>query len=102
MVYDARDWPNLGQLREVPAVRLNNPENTGFVPARLNIYNAHKSAITRQFAIEYNALFGAIRPTLERHDLPIPMGENSTRFRRRVLEHAGDWDPRNLTQDADF
>ncbi len=76
VVYDAEVLPNPGQLREALAVLIGDPENTGCVQAHLNIYNVEHNAITRQFAIEYNALFGAILPTLGRFGLPITAGRN--------------------------
>jgi cellulose synthase/poly-beta-1,6-N-acetylglucosamine synthase-like glycosyltransferase len=102
VVYDAEDLPNPGQLREALAVLISDPENTGCVQARLNIYNAEQNAITRQFAIEYNALFGAILPMLGRFGLPIPLGGTSNHFPRRTLERAGGWDAHNVTEDADL
>lgn len=102
VVYDAEDLPNPGQLREALAVLVTTSETTGCVQARLNIYNADRSAISRQFAIEYNALFGAVLPTLDRLGLPIPLGGTSNHFPRRVLEQVGGWDPYNVTEDADL
>jgi cellulose synthase/poly-beta-1,6-N-acetylglucosamine synthase-like glycosyltransferase len=58
--------------------------------------------LTRQFTIEYSALFDAILPALERLRLPVPLGGTSNHFRRRALEAAGAWDPYNVTEDADL
>ena len=102
VVYDAEDLPNPGQLREALAVLVSNSETTGCVQARLNVYNADSNAITRQFALEYSALFGAVLPTLDRLGLPIPLGGTSNHFPRRVLEQVGGWDPYNVTEDADL
>ena len=102
VVYDAEDLPNPGQLREALAVLVSNSETTGCVKARLNVYNADSNAITRQFALEYSALFGAVLPTLDRLGLPIPLGGTSNHFPRRVLEQVGGWDPYNVTEDADL
>lgn len=57
---------------------------------------------TRQFSIEYGALFRAILPVLERFGLPVPLGGTSNHFPRRVLDRAGGWDAFNVTEDADL
>jgi glycosyltransferase XagB len=58
--------------------------------------------LTRQFAIEYSALFDATLPALQRLKLPVPLGGTSNHFPRKVLEDAGRWDPFNVTEDADL
>ncbi len=60
VVSDAEDLPHPNQLRGAVAVLLADPDRTGCVQARLNIYNNNRSLLTRLFTIEYNALFGAI------------------------------------------
>jgi cellulose synthase/poly-beta-1,6-N-acetylglucosamine synthase-like glycosyltransferase len=57
---------------------------------------------TRQFTIEYSALFDAMLPALERLALPVPLGGTSNHFRRATLEAVGGWDPYNVTEDADL
>ena len=58
--------------------------------------------LTRQFTIEYTALFDCLLPTLERFDLPVPLGGTSNHFPRAVLDAVGGWDPHNVTEDADL
>ena len=41
---------------------------------------------TRQFTIEYTALFDCILPALERLQLPVPLGGTSNHFPRAVLD----------------
>ncbi len=66
VVYDAEDWPDLAQLRRAIVVFRATSKRLGCLQAQLNIYNSNASWLTRQFTIEYTALFGYILPTLER------------------------------------
>lgn len=100
-VYDAEDMPPPEQLRQAAAMLLSD-DRIGCVQARLNIYNPTESWFTRQFTIEYSALFDAILPALERMRLPIPLGGTSNHFRRAALDGVGGWDPYNVTEDADL
>jgi glycosyltransferase XagB len=102
VVYDAEDRPEPDQLRAALAKFRGAPEPLACVQARLNIYNADENWFTRQFAIEYSALFDAILPMLATYRLPIPLGGTSNHFPRSVLEHLGGWDPYNVTEDADL
>jgi glycosyltransferase XagB len=77
------------------------PETACF-QASLKIYNDNASWLTRQFSLEYLALFDWILPALRRHGLPIPLGGTSNHFRREALLAAGAWDPFNVTEDADL
>jgi cellulose synthase/poly-beta-1,6-N-acetylglucosamine synthase-like glycosyltransferase len=101
VVYDAEDVPDGDQLRRALA-RLRVSPELGCVQARLNVYNAGESWLTRQFAIEYTALFDCLLPALERLRLPVPLGGTSNHFPRKVLEEVGGWDPYNVTEDADL
>ncbi len=101
-IYDAEDHPEPDQLRRALAVFKARADTVGCVQARLGIDNAHRNWLTRQFAIEYAALFDAILPLLERTGLPVPLGGTSNHFPRRLLEHVGAWDPYNVTEDADL
>ncbi|MCV0367836.1 glycosyltransferase [Filomicrobium sp.] len=102
VVYDAEDMPEPDQLRRaLKAFRSAGPE-LGCVQACLNTYNPEETFFTRQFTIEYTALFDAIVPTLARLDLPVPLGGTSNHFPRRILETSGGWDPFNVTEDADL
>ena len=102
VVYDAEDCPDPQQIRGALALLRSNAGKIGCVQAQLNIYNPHDSWLTRQFAIEYTALFDCLLPALERLKLPVPLGGTSNHFPRRVLEKAGGWDPYNVTEDADL
>jgi cellulose synthase/poly-beta-1,6-N-acetylglucosamine synthase-like glycosyltransferase len=102
VVFDAEDLPDPDQLRRALEVLQSNPGRIGCVQARLEIYNPGKSFFTRQFTIEYSALFCAILPALERLGIPVPLGGTSNHFPREVVEHAGGWDAFNVTEDADL
>lgn len=102
VVYDAEDEPEPDQLRRAVAAFRHGPPNLGCLQGQLKIYNAGRNWFTRQFAIEYAALFGLILPAYERFGLPITLGGTSNHFPRSVLTAAGAWDPYNVTEDADL
>ena len=101
VVYDAEDLPDPDQLRRASARLLADP-GIGCLQARLHILNDRENWLTRQFAIEYAALFDATLPALQRLGLPLPLGGTSNHFPRRVLDEVGAWDPFNVTEDADL
>ncbi len=41
-------------------------------------------------------------PTLVKFELPTPLGGTSNHFRRDFLDSVGNWDPHNVTEDADL
>ena len=88
----ARPGRCFGWLR--PGSAACRPSSTSTIPAQL--------VLTRQFTIEYSALFDAILPALERLRLPVPLGGTSNHFPRAALVEAGAWDPYNVTEDADL
>jgi cellulose synthase/poly-beta-1,6-N-acetylglucosamine synthase-like glycosyltransferase len=102
VVYDAEDRPERDQLRRALDTFRRNPPALGCVQAQLNIHNARDSWFSRQFTIEYSALFDAILPALARLGLPVPLGGTSNHFPREILVAAGGWDPFNVTEDADL
>jgi cellulose synthase/poly-beta-1,6-N-acetylglucosamine synthase-like glycosyltransferase len=102
VVYDAEDEPDRDQLRRASAAFRRGGDRIGCLQARLAIYDAERSWLCRQFAIEYAALFGLILPALDRCRLPIPLGGTSNHFPRHVLEAVGGWDSFNVTEDADL
>jgi cellulose synthase/poly-beta-1,6-N-acetylglucosamine synthase-like glycosyltransferase len=102
VVYDAEDVPEPDQLRLAVAALKAGGTRIGCLQAQLNIYNSDASWFTRQFTVEYTALFDCILPTLERLQLPVPLGGTSNHFPRAVLDAVGGWDPYNVTEDADL
>ena len=108
VIYDAEDRPEPDQLRRALAA-FRTAADTGSgtqqlacVQACLNIYNARQSWLTRQFTVEYSALFDSVLPTLQRLRMPMPLGGTSNHFPRRVLAELRGWDPYNVTEDADL
>ena len=101
-IFDAEDIPDPQQLRCAASAFAIGADDLACVQARLNIYNPSESAFTRQFAIEYAALFEAVLPALDRLGLPLPLGGTSNHFRRSHLVAVGAWDPFNVTEDADL
>ncbi len=102
VVYDAEDRPEPGQLHKALAAFQAGPPNLACVQARLTVYNAAENWLTKQFAIEYAALFSGMLPTLQRLGLPIPLGGTSNHFRHTALKWLGAWDAFNVTEDADL
>jgi cellulose synthase/poly-beta-1,6-N-acetylglucosamine synthase-like glycosyltransferase len=80
VVYDAEDVPEPDQLRLAVAALKAGGARMGCLQAQLNIYNSDASWFTRQFTVEYTALFDGILPTLERLQLPVPLGGTSNHF----------------------
>lgn len=102
VVYDAEDQPEPDQLRRAVRAFRAGPGAPGCLQARLNVYNPAESWLTRQFTVEYTALFDAILPTLALYRLPVMLGGTSNHFPRQVLEEVHGWDPFNVTEDADL
>ncbi len=102
VVFDAEDRPEPDQLH-LAAVRFRRSgPKLACLQARLNVDNAFSSFFTRQFTLEYAALFDGLLPTLERIGWPIPLGGTSNHFRTAHLRAVGGWDPYNVTEDADL
>ena len=102
VIYDAEDLPEPDQLRKAVAAFHAGPPNLACLQARLNYFNARENWLTRQFAIEYAALFDGYLPTFEQLGLPIPLGGTSNHFRMPALKWLGAWDAYNVTEDADL
>jgi cellulose synthase/poly-beta-1,6-N-acetylglucosamine synthase-like glycosyltransferase len=83
VIYDAEDRPERDQLRKAIAAFRQGPPNLACLQAKLNLYNADDNWLTRQFTIEYGALFDGLLPALERLRLPIPLGGTSNHFPSR-------------------
>jgi len=102
VIYDAEDRPERDQLRRAFHAFHIGPPHLATVQARLNIYNPGDSWLTRQFTLEYSALFDGLLPVLDRLELPIPLGGTSNHFRVSALKWLMAWDPFNVTEDADL
>lgn len=102
VVFDAEDVPEPDQLRQAIAMFRSSAKDTICLQGRLNIHNARESWLTRQFALEYSALFDITLPGLAWLGLPVPLGGTSNHFPRKVLDQWLGWDPFNVTEDADL
>ncbi|MFD0916890.1 glycosyltransferase [Pseudahrensia aquimaris] len=102
VIYDAEDRPEPNQLRAAWSAFREGGDDLVCLQAPLIIHNHRTSWLPRLFAIEYSALFDGLLPALARLKLPLPLGGTSNHFRRAALEHAGGWDPYNVTKDADL
>lgn len=103
VVFDGEDRPEVGQARLAAAALAADPR-LAVVQARLGCDHAGPGApiVTRLWAMEYQALFGAILPLLSRLGLPFLLGGTSNWFRAEALRQAGGWDAHNVTEDADL
>ena len=102
VIYDAEDRPNPLQLKEAALRMLEGGLELACLQGRLCIDNGASSFLSRQFAVEYAALFDGFLPYLASNRFPVPLGGTSNHFRTKVLKEAGGWDPFNVTEDADL
>ncbi len=102
VIYDAEDRPHPLQLREAHQRFSREGPGLGCLQAPLSIHNGGDNWLTAMFAIEYETLFRGVLPVLEQFGGPLPLGGTSNHFRTRVLRQAGEWDPWNVTEDADL
>jgi len=101
-VYDAEDRPEPLQLRKAVAMFLSAPRDVICLQARLNYYNWHERLLSKFFAIEYANLFDVMLPGLQALRIPIPLGGTSSHIHLKRLSELGEWDPYNVTEDADL
>jgi cellulose synthase/poly-beta-1,6-N-acetylglucosamine synthase-like glycosyltransferase len=101
-IFDADDLPEPQQLKKAAYGFKTLPENVICQQARLNYYNADQNLLTRFFSLEYTILFDFLLFGLQRLGIPIPLGGTSNHIMRRQLEELGEWDPYNVTEDADL
>nr|WP_319483625.1 glycosyltransferase [uncultured Cohaesibacter sp.] len=102
VIYDAEDRPDPQQLKIAALTMMQGDPSLACLQARLAIDNARSNFLTRQFAIEYAALFDGLLPFLAFDRLVVPLGGTSNHFRTHVLKQIGGWDPYNVTEDADL
>jgi len=100
-IYDAEDIPAPSQLKSAILAFEQDPA-LGAVQAPLDYINANQNWLTRQFALEYAALFHVWIPFLVAAALPFPLGGTSNHMRRSALDDVGGWDAFNVTEDADL
>jgi len=100
-IYDAEDSPHPKQLKIAAKTFLHN-QTLGAIQAPLDYGNADYNWLTRQFALEYCALFHVWIPFLASANLPFPLGGTSNHVRRTSLDYTQGWDAYNVTEDADL
>jgi glycosyltransferase XagB len=101
-IFDGEDIPGRLQLKQAALALLQGPPELACVQAKLALYNCNENWLTRQFAMEYAVLFGALVPVISRACLPVLLGGTSNHFRVAALNKVGGWDPYNVTEDADL
>lgn len=101
-IYDAEDKPDPEQLKRVLQRFRTAAADVVCVQCRLNYYNRNHNLLTRLFSLEYTAWFDYMLPALESLDLPIPLGGTSNHIALKRLLELGEWDPYNVTEDADL
>ena len=101
-VFDADDRPEPLQLKKAVHAFRALPKDVACLQARLNYYNAGDNLLTRFFALEYSMLFDVLLNGLERIGIPIPLGGTSNHIALERLRALGEWDPYNVTEDADL
>ena len=100
-IYDAEDIPAPDQLKA--AIRAFKADETlGALQAPLDYANANTNWLTRQFGLEYAALFHVWIPFLSIMNFPYPLGGTSNHMRRTALDEIQGWDSHNVTEDADL
>lgn len=102
VVYDAEDVPHPAQLLEAWRMFQSSDDNLACLQAPLHIKNSNSNMLTRLFAFEYAALFRGLLLYLARKNLHFPLGGTSNHFRVSALTRVCDWDPFNVTEDADL
>jgi cellulose synthase/poly-beta-1,6-N-acetylglucosamine synthase-like glycosyltransferase len=101
-IFDADDRPERTQLKKAVAAFQTLPKDVVCLQARLNYYNANDNLLTRFFSLEYTILFHFMLYGLERLGIPIPLGGTSNHIDLARLKELGEWDPYNVTEDADL
>lgn len=101
-IYDAEDQPEPMQLQKAVAAFAAAPPDIICLQARLNYYNWRENVLTKCFAIEYAVLFDQLLKGMEALKLPIPLGGTSNHIHLKRLRELHDWDPYNVTEDADL
>lgn len=101
-IYDAEDRPEPGQLKAALSLFARSGPEVACLQARLNYYNRRENLLTRLFSMEYALWFDAMLPGLERLGLPIPLGGTSNHVKTAALRDTAEWDPFNVTEDADL
>jgi glycosyltransferase XagB len=101
-VFDADDCPDPQQLKKAVYTFRHSTPDVACLQARLNYYNFNDNWLTRFFSLEYTILFHFMLYGLQRLGIPIPLGGTSNHIALAKLKKLGEWDPYNVTEDADL
>ncbi|MGE0753827.1 MAG: glycosyltransferase [Alphaproteobacteria bacterium] len=101
-IFDADDRPDPLQLKKAVAAFASLSPDVVCLQARLNYFNANDNMLTRFFSLEYSILFHFMLYGLQRLGMPIPLGGTSNHISLARLKELGEWDPYNVTEDADL
>lgn len=100
-IYDAEDRPHPDQLNAaLKGFQMN--KSWSALQAPLDYFNVTDSLLSRQFTLEYAALFHVWLPFLTKLGIPFPLGGTSNHMKREALELCEGWDAHNVTEDADL
>lgn len=101
-IYDADDRPDPQQLKKAVLTFAELPDDVACLQARLNYFNANENMLTHWFSLEYTILFHFLLHGLQRMHMPLPLGGTSNHIALGRLKELGEWDPYNVTEDADL
>jgi cellulose synthase/poly-beta-1,6-N-acetylglucosamine synthase-like glycosyltransferase len=102
VIYDAEDKPEPDQLKKAVLGFQESTLDTVCLQGKLNFYNSRKNTLTRFFTLEYGMWYDYFLPGLQSIGSPVPLGGTSNHFVTSALRKAGEWDPYNVTEDADL
>jgi len=102
VIFDAEDIPSPMQLRNVAQQFYEGDKSLGCVQCQLGFYNGGENWLCSMFSLEYRVLFNYLLPALDVLGLPIPLGGTSNHLRVDMLKKIGQWDPYNVTEDAEL
>ncbi len=101
-IYDAEDIPEPDQLKKAVLAFQKADDNLICFQSALNYFNKDENLLTKLFTLEYSYWFDYMLPGLDALNLPIPLGGTSNHFKVDKLRELGNWDPFNVTEDADL
>lgn len=102
VIFDAEDKPEPDQLKKAVVGFHESSIDTICLQGKLSFYNSRKNMITKFFTLEYGMWYEYFLPGLQSIGSPIPLGGTSNHFITNALRQAGEWDPYNVTEDADL
>jgi len=102
VIFDAEDKPEPDQLKKAVVGFQMSSIDTICLQGKLTFYNSRKNILTRFFTLEYGMWYDYFLPGLQSIGSPVPLGGTSNHFVTNALRQAGQWDPYNVTEDADL